>query len=411
MQLITPPRTSGRLPYMCIMCIILCLTASCKRQDALPLPASVAHQDDISLQEGAAAAHKWYSFIDGDIRAINLPRLSPPQGKRPWTEAVRVASMCGTDSGGMGEAVAYALVNRLGIIEMDGGDMTLHQDASVFASRTVGPLSFGHDNDHDVPIFSVYRNTLFNEKAGEADVLHQFLVQFEPVTHIFYPILSCGNLGLGDQSEVVDYVWDGTDFICSVKTIINEGNVLGGSKNDKPRTDFTYLSIDAKAPLTSITPQDKEAVSVSAVTKETYRRMRMTVPFAAAPKRLRALLGFLEGRVSFIITCCTVGAHCPRGFVSESGGALLNAYAILGDTYICAMFADGTTYLSGSLPNVPIKDIAAFRLPLLPDGWAYTSFAITGQYLYAAWEETDFYETGRSGLIRVDLSKALGGIN
>lgn len=395
-----------------LLAYILSFAVSCKAKKVLPLPMvqssnSSTQDDEADAASNASAVFKWYSFIDGDIVSTDLPRLSPPQGKKPWTEAVRIASMCGTEGDGSEVASAYALVNHLGIIEMKGKDMTLHQDASVFSSRTVGPLAFCRGDNIDVPIFSVYRNTLFNDMAGKTDALHQFLVQFDPATHIFYPVISCNNLSLDNNSEVVDFVWDGEEFVCSVKNVQEVNDTPSFSQDTKPHTRFSYISIRPKAPLPSITPQDKDAITVSSTTKEAYRSLRMTQPFSAAPKRLKSLLDFLDGRVSFIVTCYTVSGNSPRGYTSECGGSLLNAYAILGDSYVAAMFSDGTTYLTGSLTGISIRDTIAFRLPLLPNGWAYTSFAISGAHLYAAWEETNFYETGRSGLISVDLAKVL----
>lgn len=386
-----------------LLCALFFAAVSCKGKATLPLPSS---QNDEQTEEDIPASfadHKWYCFVDKDIREAELPRRSSPQGRKPWTEAVRVSSMCSAEGDGTGVATAYALVNRLGMITMDGGEIQLHQDASVFDSCTAGQMAFSED----VPIFNVYRNALFNDLAGKTQAVHHFLVQFDPATSIFYPIISCGNLGLGDNSEVVDYVWNGEDFLCSIKTITEVNDNLGAATGAKLRTQFSYITVTTSKPLTSITPQDGGAVHTAPSTKEEFRGARMTMPFSAAPKRLRSLMGFLEGEVSFIVTCCTVGGHSPRGFVSESGGALLNAYAILGDTYACAMFGDGTTYLTGSV-GVPLPNgITAFRLPKLPAGWAYTSFAISGTYLYAAWEETDFYRTGRAGLLLVDLSRAL----
>lgn len=390
------------------LAILLCafILLSCKARRDLPLPNTASSESEqlSSSYPSSTAPYKWYCFTDGNIFAIDLPRKAPPQGRRPWTEAVRVSAMCGADGDGTAIASAYALVNRLGMVEMTNGDMRLHQDASVFVSRTAGPLAFSHN----VPIFSVYRNTLFNKQAGQQDDLHLFLVQFDPATHIFYPVISCSNIGLDDHSEVVDYVWNGKNFICCVKTVSNAAETSGilDLGENKQRTQFSYYSISTSQDITSITPQEKEAITVLPSSKEIYRKERMTETFRAAPKRLRSLMDFLTGKVSFIVTVSTIGGYTPRGFVSDSGGELLNAYSILGDTYVIAMFGDGTTYLEGTVTGVKrSSDATAFRLPRLPEGWAYTSLAVSGVYLYAAWEETDFYETGRAGLISVDLSK------
>ena len=51
--------------------------------------------------------------------------------------------------------------------------------------------------------------------------------------------------------------------------------------------------------------------------------------------------------------------------------------------------------------------VIALKLPKLPSGFSYGTFAISGSYFYAAWEESEFYEVGKSGFICVNLDKIL----
>ena len=77
---------------------------------------------------------------------------------------------------------------------------------------------------------------------------------------------------------------------------------------------------------------------------------------------------------------------------------------------IGALFEDGTLYLNGALYGNKILNNAntvALRLPKLPHGYRYSDFGISGTDLFASWEESDFYKTGRSGFIQVDLGKIL----
>ncbi len=71
------------------------------------------------------------------------------------------------------------------------------------------------------------------------------------------------------------------------------------------------------------------------------------------------------------------------------------------------MFSDGTTYLTRSLlsGNTFEDTVIALRLPRLPAGFVYGETAVYGSTLYVAWEETDFYKTGRSGFIAVNLTE------
>ena len=87
--------------------------------------------------------------------------------------------------------------------------------------------------------------------------------------------------------------------------------------------------------------------------------------------------------------------------------------AILSDSWCAALFQDGTLFLNGALSRSRIinkgKNIA-FKLPKLPAGFVYNGFVFSGKNLYAFWEETEFYKTGRSGLISVPLTPIISKI-
>ena len=89
---------------------------------------------------------------------------------------------------------------------------------------------------------------------------------------------------------------------------------------------------------------------------------------------------------------------------------LYNATAILSQSWSAALFEDGTLFLEGALPGRHILRSGmpvAIRLPKLPTGFIYTDFVISGTTLYAAWEETAFYKTGRAGFLQVNLDRTL----
>ena len=124
---------------------------------------------------------------------------------------------------------------------------------------------------------------------------------------------------------------------------------------------------------------------------------------------------------SFSVECKNSGGTSPKTFISGSdfgsetaesseNSFLINAHAIIADDWICAVFSDGTTYFNGALDGEPILNNgknAAFRLPKLPQNYIYGPFCISGTTLAVAWEESDFYKTGRSGFLTVDLKKVL----
>ena len=88
----------------------------------------------------------------------------------------------------------------------------------------------------------------------------------------------------------------------------------------------------------------------------------------------------------------------------------LQGKALLSQSYSGVLFEDGTLFLEGALPGKHILrggKAVCIRLPKLPKGFMYSEFTISGTTLYAAWEESSFYKTGRSGFIQVDLDETL----
>ena len=106
-----------------------------------------------------------------------------------------------------------------------------------------------------------------------------------------------------------------------------------------------------------------------------------------------------------------VGVKLVRDDFSENElEQILNAKAIISQSWSGVLFEDGTLFIEGALPGKHIlrggKPVVV-RLPKLPDGFKYSEFVISGTTLYASWEESSFYTTGRSGFIQVNLDKTL----
>ena len=380
--------------YIAVLCALIALT-SCRgkhRQAALPL----------SDTASGKKAHTWYCFDGGAVKEIDDVRRAPMQAEKPWTEAVRISSASSALGNGNEAPSAYAVVNRLGMIVFTGSAFRLYTDAAVFADRTAGNLVF----QNDTPIFSLYKSAFFNASLANnaAGGVHQFLVLFDTASRVFYPLITCTALDLPAESEITDFVWDGNTFVCSVK------------KSAEEKTDFSYLSVQPKIPLLSLSPSSaKSDLLVSETDSGAYRSQATPVDIALAPKRLQELASLVDEDTAFFVECKTAGGHSPRRYTNQKrsdDAAPLAANALIADTYACLMFGDGTTYASGALYGRHIVNggkPVAFRLPKLPEGFAYTAFAVSGATMYAAWEKSEFYKTGTSGFLSVDLEAILYG--
>ena len=353
--------------------------------------------------------HSWYFFTEDGFEQTSLPQQSGISSLKPWTETLRAS-----DANTAADKSGYMLVNRLGVIHFAKNESqqvqpVLIQDYELFSNSTASNLIFDNEN----PYFTLSRSSFFNkeaslsEKGNAQDSNRPFLVRISQELKAFYPIVTYGDLRLSGGGEITGTFFDGNSFFASIKKI----------KNSK--TEFTYINFSANSSLESLSPFTKdEKITIQETSEENYRLLNSPKKFSDSPKRLRSLLSSIPQTFSFSVECKNSSGTSPKTFISgydlgsenAENSFLINAHAIIADDWICAVFSDGTTYFNGALDGEPILNNgknAAFRLPKLPQNYIYGPFCISGTTLAVAWEESDFYKTGRSGFLTVDLKKVL----
>lgn len=354
-------------------------------------------------QSLAPETHKWYAFSQQGMESVDLPQHANSLLKRPWTEAIRISSMGsavksvdGKDGSMQKTAVppAYATVNRLGMLIFDGNEPKLVKDASFFANVSAGNLVFFGDT----PIFSLHKNSFFNTNESESS--EPFLVKYDRASGVCIPIVSYQNLMIDKNSQITDFTWNGVEWICAVKTQAEENRVI-----------FNYIKWTPGADISELSPaKNNNRIAISEAEESEFRNTKIPLDFSLAPERLRNLLQVIPADFGFHIECFHTSGFSPITYAHGATEDGFGGTALLGDTYAMAVFQDGTTYLSGALYGKNIlgrEKAVAFRLPKLPENYVYSGFAISGTNLYVAWEEVDFYQTGRSGFLSVDLDKVL----
>lgn len=346
-----------------------------------------------------AKDHEWYYFTSRGFEKTSLPQKSGLSSLKPWTETLRACDG-NTDTNGNG----WLIVNRLGaVLFKDGKDGVLLSDYSLFSSATASSLIFDGEN----PYITFSRSSFFNrdaslEENSNTDSNRPFLVRISPQMHSFYPAVTYGDLGLASGGEITGTRFDGKSFLCSVK------------KERREKTYFSYISFTSSENLESLAPYTvKGKVSVSETSEDEYRKAASPQKFKSAPLRLRKLLKSIPSSFDLAVYCKTTGGASDRLYTnSPEAEGISQAYAILADGWICAVFSDGTTYFNGALEGRNIVNSGrntAFLLPKLPENYIYGPFCISGNKLAVAWEESDFYKTGRSGFLVVDLGRVLYG--
>ncbi|MGN0739305.1 MAG: hypothetical protein ACI4LX_03950 [Treponema sp.] len=383
---------------------IIAVFSSCSKKAEL-------NKADNSEPQKLITTHSWYCLKSDGFEEIDLPGNAPLVIKKPWTESLRISGMGQTAFVNSESKVnspnpkVYALVNHLGIIEFDGDKKSVFADKMIFKNITAEGIVFMNDN----PVFSLYKNNFFNTSSTEHNAGgFPILAQFDTDSKIFFPILNSMSLNLPPTSQVSDFFWDGTYWFYCIKNSLEN------------KTEFSYLKWKPSLPLLSIVPPNSEVssekkISLQNSSEDEFRKCKKINSFAHAPERVKKLLACLPKDFNFSIECKTAGGPSSRFYenktdkngVTEKGA---EGKIQLADTWVAAVFKDGTMYFSGALYNKHILNNSktiALRLPKLPENFVYSDFGISGSFLYAAWEEVSFYETGRAGFLSVDLEKVL----
>lgn len=389
-----------KFTLVCTLLVFTLLLTGCgkKNKTKAEIPAETP---TVNVKNGS---HTWYCFGRDSIVKIDKPQSAPYNPMTPWTEAVRISSanVC-VENEETGDTKAFAIVNRLGVLSFNDGEVVLAPDVTLFTDRTCGNLVFLNET----PVFTVYKSAFFNDTITDPlykdeKTQHLFLVQFDDTTKISYPIVNCNNLTTEPNSEITDSSWDGLNWTCSVKTITDVKNI------------FSYITWKPTAPLLSISPiTAKDNIVIEEIDADTFRNAQVQLNYRNAPERVKKLLAGFSSSVPFNLELKSAGGSSPRAYVNElpeSPKQVLNAKGIIAQSWSCVLFEDGTMFIEGALPGKHIlrggKPIA-IRLPKLPAGYVYSDFVISGTTLYAAWEETTFYQTARSGFLQVNLEKSL----
>jgi len=382
----------------------------------VPVSCSKIPQHTPAKQSGTVTAektddtHTWYYFTVRGLQKTDDLRHVPAVPLKPWTESIRITAAGSSENSGSesGCPQGYAVVNRAGILVFKGGQPPqLFDDKALFTDTTAGDLVFMNGT----PVYSFYRNVFFNSTAASITAavpgrLRTFLAQFKTDEHISCPVISYENLKLPDNSEITGSVWNGRRFLCSVKQV------------DGGKIHFSYISIGSRFSLLSLSPHNAaERIDTAPATVTEFRAAQTPVPFPNAPIKLQHLLSALPRDMQFSVECRTEAGLTPCRYVQGPAGGQdvsITATAYIANTWAAAVFSDGTTYFSGTCYGRPVLSGGTsipFRLPKLPAGFTYGEFVISGTELYVAWEETAFFQTGRSGFIAVDLDKILYGSN
>lgn len=384
------------------MAVFCTVVSGCGKSKTIT-PGDDSLQDISELKDESSGTvkkyHKWYYFNSHDFEEVDLPQDAPSHYKRAWTESIRISSMAPVPVRTSNSYFdSFAVVNRLGVLAINGNQIVLYEDKSIFQDDTADMLVFSNG----VPVFYLYKNSFFNELVYDengqtkGDIFQNdrpFLVEFNPSTKLCVPLVNYSNLNLNQNDQVTGFFWNGEKWACSVKTL-----------EDKEHVNFTYFTWTPSINITELTPAiSQDTFTFEQSSESDYRKLNTPYRFQDASQELKKLLSYVPKSFACYITWRDGSGTSPKKYYQEGNGDVpVNASAFISPNsgWLCAVFEDGTTYLKKSEG----EDFMAFRLPRLPAGYKYGDATISRNQLIVAWEETDFYMTGRTGFITVDLN-------
>jgi len=328
-----------------------------------------------AVQDSSGPA--WYWFSDAGIHRAESPATIPGRAFEPWTEAIRVADAA------ILEGTPSLLINHLGVLAPGSAGTGLHVDSSRFPNHTAA----GFYRTESGTAIRFYRNSIFAEdtKSGIA------LAGYDPASGSLSDLLFAADLGVPGQAQCVALDRVGSMWYAAFK-------------NDQDgKVEFIYLEF----PSFPVRNPENGAYDLSAFRKlDTTAYQESVAPFSwgSAPEQLRAMLSSIPTETALSVRIHSRSARAPQVYVREGTGDPLTCRAWVSDDATSALFADGTFYFRADNSTDSVKTM---RLPALSRGYSYGEYVLIGKKLVVAWEEQRFYETGRAGLLEIQLPDVL----
>lgn len=366
--------------------IILCFFCfACKKQE-------VENPQIELFDTPSKTTHTWFYFNSESFSEVDTIFNQPKSFLKPWTES------CVITDGTTFNDVAYFSVNKKGLLVCEGDKITLKTDSKFFDKNTIG-LFLIQDGE---PLFHLYKNETFNNAQKD---LSPIFVYFNAETGIFYPFLRKSELKISQKAEVVSSLITKDKLYFSVKD----------SSGASTEFDYFYLDNENFSNLDFVSQVSNNlnynSESVKSISESDFLAAIEPLSFEQAPEQIQNLLKIISKNFDFMLK-----VHFEDGNMQKyvqgnpESENIMEANAIISPTFCSALFSDGTFYFAGATKNQHIlngENPVCMRLPKLPRGYKYTNFAITQNYLYASYEEYDFYQAGNAGFIQVDLLNTL----
>ncbi len=333
----------------------------------------------------AGAGHaraSWYELVSTVFQSVGAADASPQVPALPWTVQSRVADMAF-----LGDTL-YCAVNGAGVAAVDSDasgalKFTYHYDAPIFAHRTITTLIPRHGE----LMIHLYYNALLNDAKPEELLLRGVsLVSFLPGQKDFSFLIP--------PYQRKNPEWEAVGF-----APISENEFdFEWKYTDSSQTQFAYTRYRADLQLEAGSNRDAYMAALG-----TASLSGADVP-AAYSAFFDECGSRIQGRAAgtalhFKVRSRTspVQRYFRSGLEQDS---ILVVHVLDEAGVLYALLPDGQV-----LEQAPASPLESFTLPPLPAGFRYTDFVKKGDIIIASWEETQFIQVERAGIIAVSVTR------
>ncbi len=357
---------------------LLLLCFSCKKNGDKPN----ASEQKPAVTTEQKQPHWLYFKADSNgafLKAADTVAEIPKVDFIPWTEAVRVADI------GFDKKPLF-LINKCGMYNWDDciPNAPLSAQYQLFSLITAGGL-YAIDGKYYI---RMYRNSIFSAKKNT-----DFLL-YADSSNVYKPAAKSAWLHLPKEAQ------------CTVLQQVNNRWYACFKVQDGETVTFNYIRCDTFEDLTK-----KDAFNhISNISKEEFRDACKPNSYRLLPAILKNMADSIENTEPVYIRLFSHDTPHTTFFLkpgNENAKSTINAHAIFSknekkEPFAALLLPDGTFFMNSGETGVK-----RLHLPSLPNKFVYTHFFINGNKIFAAWEEQDFYQVGRSGLFTAYLDELL----
>ena len=371
----------------------LVFSACTKKKTETASPQTLKSESAVSVEAQPANHWKYFSIGDnGSVQLKNADAVSeiPATTFKPWTETVRIADI------GLHHKEAVFLINKCGLypIRYLQSNAQLPVGHELFSHVTAGDL-YTVDGQYFIRI---YQNSIFLSRDISENT--HFLLRTDPEGKVYTPVADVTNLHLPKAAQCKSLEQVGGQWYASFKA--DNGTDIS----------FSYVKCSDFAVFT----QEDAYKHVAPLSAEDFRAACEPPLYNRMPDMLKKLTDTIENNRDLYLKVFTEDSADDTIFFKPARNKTsdtleervpVNVYAVQysqsdGKQNAAILLPNGTLLL-----NTGDNGIQKLHLPALPEGFNYTAFHITDTAITAAWEESIFYEIGRTGIFSAEM-KELG---